>query len=82
MFNKSDYLEDTPQDTTSMSATETVRRVVKYVVDNEDAFKKELESLKKLNKDNPNKIFPIKIENIISGCNSFETLNTWYNVRV
>lgn len=81
MFNKSDYLEDS-QRTALISATQRVREIVRYVVENKDAFEEELKMLTRLNKENPNKIFPIKIDNIIDGCNCFETLNTWYNVRV
>lgn len=52
MFNKSDYLEDY-QRTALISATQRVREIVRYVVENKDAFEEELKMLTRLNKENP-----------------------------
>ena len=57
MFNKSDYLEDS-QRTALISATQRVREIVRYVVENKDAFEEELKMLTRLNKEKSQQDIP------------------------
>lgn len=81
MFKTSNYLNNS-DGAASTNSTEAVKDVIKYVMSHKADFEKELESLSSLNKKNPNKVFPIKIDNLVNGFNAFENLNTWYIERV
>ena len=82
MFDANSYLNNTSTSDSSSYYAPSIKEIVKYVVDNKETIRKELESLARLQAERPNNIFPIKIKNLAEGFNCFEICNEWYNVKI